>query len=93
MSVHNFARFLSECIACAPGKQPGLSDDELYGVYLSWCFLNAETPGSDSSLGAALSQQGHVEIYGAQGRRVWPGLTMKGPAAVDYILASQPSLL
>jgi hypothetical protein len=93
MSVQNSVRFLSECIACAPGKQPGLSDDEVYGVYLSWCLLNAETPCSDGSLWAALSQQGYADTQDAPGRRVWPGLAMKGPAAVDYILSSQPSLV
>jgi hypothetical protein len=93
MSVANCARFVSECIKCEPGKQSGLREDEMYGVYLSWCFLNAEKPCSDRSLWAAMSQQAHLEPQRAAGQRVWPGLSMTGPAAVDYILSSQPSLL
>jgi hypothetical protein len=40
-----------------------------------------------------MSQQAHLEPQRAAGQRVWPGLSMTGPAAVDYILSSQPSLL
>lgn len=91
MSV-NCTRFLSECITRDLEKHPGLREGELYGVYLSWCLLNGEKPCPDASLWATMSQQGH-ESHSAAGQMVWPGLSMTGPAAVDYILASQPSLL
>lgn len=93
MSVPNYTRFLSECFVENPGRQPALSEDELYGVYVSWCLLNGQQPGSTTSLWAAMDQRGHTGQQRATGRHEWPGLTMKGPAAVDYILSSQPSLL
>ena len=92
MGASNYPRFLSECITRVPEKQAGLHEDEMYGVYLSWCLLNAEKPGPTESLWAAMRQEGHVQRNSA-GRNVWPELSMTGPAAVDYILASQPSLL
>jgi hypothetical protein len=93
MSVPNCTRFLAECITCDPGKQSGLCDDEMYGLYLSWCFLNGEKSCSDTSLWAAMRQQAHLKPHHEAGRRVWTGLSMTGPAAVDYILSSQPSLV
>lgn len=91
MSVPNYTRFLSECIIEDPDKQPGLLQDDIYGVYLSWCFLNGERPGSDAAFCAALEQRGYSQHGNNAGR--YPGLSMTGPAAVDYILASQPSLV
>ncbi|WP_258805058.1 hypothetical protein [Pseudarthrobacter sp. NS4] len=90
MSVMNYSRFLSECIVPAPGRQPGLPEDELYGVYVSWCFLNREQPGPDGALSAAMEQLGHTRRGGSSSR--YPGLAVTGPAALDYILSSQPSL-
>lgn len=93
MSIPNYPRFLSECFTQDPLSQSGIPDDQMYGVYVSWCLLNGETPGSSESLWAAMSQQGHARQHVSGDRHVWTGLTMKGPAAVDYILSSQPSLL
>lgn len=93
MSVPDYTRFLSECIIHDPDKQSGLSEDDMYGVYLSWCFLNQEQPGSDKALRAAMRQLGHSRRNHDLGHYVWPGLAMTGPAAVDYILSSQPSLV
>ncbi|MDQ0731150.1 hypothetical protein [Arthrobacter sp. B1I2] len=92
MSGSNYRRFLSECIVSVPGKQPGLGEDDLYGLYLSWCVLNAEEPGSATALSAAAAQEGHTQ-QDIGWRREWRELSMTGPAAVDYILASQPSLI
>lgn len=92
MSAKNCTRFLSECIICNPENQSGLREDEVYGVYLSWCVLNAENPCPEPSLWAAMNRHALQEPGHAAGRRVWPGLAMTGPAAVDYILSSQPSL-
>jgi hypothetical protein len=93
MSVPNYARFLSECFVQDIERQPALSEDEVYGVYVSWCLLNGEQPGSTSSLWAAMDQCGHSKQHRITGRHEWPGLAMRGPAAVDYILSSQPSLI
>lgn len=93
MSAQNFRLFLSECLAPVPGKQPGLSDDELYGLYLSWCLLHARKPGPATSLWAAVRQEGYQQQQHRGGRNEWPELCMTGPAAVDYILTSRPSLL
>lgn len=92
MSGQNYTRFLSECIICNPDTQPGLREDEIYGVYVSWCVLNAETLCPEPSLWAALNQHAHHAPDHASGRRIWPGLAMTGPAAFDYILSSQPSV-
>ena len=92
MSGSNYCRFLSECIVSVPGKQPGLGEDEMYGLYLSWCLLNSVEPGSAEALSAAAAQEGHMR-QDMGGRREWRELSMAGPAAVDYILASQPSLI
>lgn len=92
MSAPNHRQFLSECLVPVPAKQPGLSDDELYGLYLSWCLLNARKPGPTASLWAAVRQEGYLQ-RDRGGRNEWPDLCMTGPAAVDYILASRPSLL
>ncbi|SLK13899.1 hypothetical protein [Arthrobacter sp. P2b] len=93
MSVPNCSRFLVECITCCPDKQPGLREDEVYGLYLSWCFLNGEEPIASASLWIAMRRQTRVEPYVRGGQLVWPGLSMTGPAALDYILSSQPSLV
>lgn len=90
MNVSNCPRFLSECIIQDPERQAGLLDDEMYGVYLSWCFLNREDPASENAFWAALNHMGHAK---RSGTKRLPGLAMTGPAAVDYILYSQPSLV
>lgn len=92
MSTPTYARFLSECFVQDSDKQPALREDEIYGLYISWCLLNAEQPGPTTSLWTAMHQQGHSKLERNTGRHEWPGLAMKGPAAVDYILSSQPSL-
>lgn len=92
MSIEDYRRFLSECIIRDPDKDSGLRDDELYGVYLSWCALKGKQPGSDHAFWNAIKKAGHAKNH-ADGQHVWPGITMTGPAAVDYILSSQPSLV
>lgn len=93
MSAPSYHRFLADCIVHDPGKQRGLREDEIYGVYLSWCFLNQEQPDSDDAFWAAMRSCGFTRTRRTAGRYVCPGLGMKGPAAVDYILSSQPSLV
>ncbi|WP_104044060.1 hypothetical protein [Arthrobacter sp. ZGTC412] len=93
MSAENYPRFLSECIIRDPDKESGLHDDEMYGVYLSWCALNGKQPAPDHAFWAAITELGPSRNYHKEGRHIWPGLAMKGPAAVDYILSSQPGLV
>lgn len=93
MNAPNCSRFLSESITRNQGEQQGLREDEVYGLYLSWCFLNAEEPIASASLWIAMRRQTQVEPHVRGGQLVWPGLSMTGPAAVDYILSSQPSLV
>ena len=93
MSVPDHTRFMSECILHDPDQQSGLRDDDVYGLYLSWCFLNQEQPGPDHALRAAMKERGHIRRNRGSSSYIWPGLAMTGPAAVDYILSSQPSLV
>lgn len=93
MSVAACPRFLAECIIPAPDKGPALRDDDLFGVYLSWCLLNGKRPATDMAFWAALSESGYNRQKRDAENNVWPGLVMKGPAALDYILSSQPSLV
>lgn len=93
MSVPNYARFLSDCFLQDRERQSTLREDDIYGVYVSWCLLNGQQLGPATSLWAAMDQRGYMKQHRDTGRHEWPGLSMKGPAAVDYILMSQPSLL
>jgi hypothetical protein len=93
MSTPDYPRFLSECIIHDPDEQPGLRDDEMYGVYLSWCLLNQKQPAPEHAFWAAMTTRGYIQKHHSVGRHICPGLGMKGPAALDYILSSQPSLV
>lgn len=85
MSHPRFEVFLAQAIDEERDKEAGLSPDELYGLYTSWCLLNNEELHPPEALWEAL-----------KGRRIKPEhnhLGMKGPAAVDYIMASAPNLV
>lgn len=82
MSVPGYSRFLSECITHDPERHTGLRGDELYGVYISWCLLNREEPGSSTAFWVATKRQGYGARHRLSGRSIWPGLAMTGPAAV-----------
>ena len=73
--------FLTECVAADPDG--GLSVEELYGLYLSWCGLAGFAPVGGSAFGAGL-RAANVRIEN-RGRRC-PGLRMTGPAACDYLV-------
>jgi hypothetical protein len=74
--------FLTECVAADPGGD-GLSVEELYGLYLSWCGLEgvAPVPGKEFSAGLRAA---NIRTE-RRGRRC-PGLRMTGPAACDYLI-------
>lgn len=93
MSVPNYRRFVSECFIQNFERQTALREDEIYGLYISWCLLNNEKTGPSASLWAAMEELGHRKQQDSTGSTEWPGLNITGPAAVEYILASQPSLL
>ncbi|QNE13749.1 hypothetical protein [Pseudarthrobacter sp. NBSH8] len=93
MTDLKYTRFLAECITVEADDASGLTEDKMYGVYVSWCFLNGLNPGAQRVFWAAMAQSGHHQRRLRAGRYFRPGLGMTGPAAVDYILSSQPSLV
>ncbi|WP_066290255.1 hypothetical protein [Arthrobacter sp. B6] len=93
MTSTKYTRFVADCITVQRPNDSGLTEDEMYGVYVSWCFLSRLAPGSPGVFWAAMAQEGLGQRRLDAGRYVRPGLGMTGPAAVDYILSSQPSLV
>jgi hypothetical protein len=91
MPPSDYARFIPDYIAADPVEDSGLAEDEMYGVYLSWCALNRESPEPCKACWAAMSELGFCERRRINRRYIRPGLRMTGPAAVDYILARRPS--
>jgi hypothetical protein len=74
--------FLNECIARDPDRD-GLSIEELYGLYLSWCGLRGSEPFRGRAFRAGLRAAG---IGPGHRGGLCPGLAMAGPAARDYIV-------
>ena len=93
MTDSEYTRFLADCITVEPGDDSGLTEDEMYGVYVSWCILNRINPRMPAVFWTAMARGGHDQRRLEAGRYFRPGLRMTGPAAVDYILSSQPSLV
>lgn len=83
MDSSHFQTFLTEATCADPGTDSPLSADCLYGLYVSWCFLQGLQPRSDGAFRAGMAQSG-ITIHDSQ-------LRMQGPAAADYILASYPA--
>lgn len=76
--------FVNESIARNQDAD-GLSQEELYGLYLSWCGLRGATPVPARSFRAGLRA---VNINPTRGG-LYTGLAMTGPAACDYIVHRQ----
>ena len=94
METPDYTRFVQDCIAADTLDDHRLTEDQLYGLYLSWCSLRAQIPGPCESFWTAMSVLGVHELRdGSDHANMRPGLRMTGPAALDYILASQPSLV
>ena len=74
--------FLTESIARNPDND-GLSTEELYGLYLSWCGLRGSEPVGGTAFRAGLRAAG---IRPSRRSGLCPGLAMAGPAACDYIV-------
>ncbi|WP_285247225.1 hypothetical protein [Pseudarthrobacter sp. efr-133-R2A-89] len=85
MTATHFDQFLAEAVV--PDREPGLGlgRDELYGLYTSWCLLNKAEPHTPAALWEALQQAGIDPDSN--------NLSMTGPAAADYIVASAPDLV
>lgn len=74
--------FLKECVAPDPDGD-GLSMDELYGLYLSWCGLEMFPPVRGRAFRAGLRAANIRPDH--RGSRC-PGLMMIAPAACDYLV-------
>ncbi|MBT2595912.1 hypothetical protein [Arthrobacter sp. ISL-72] len=85
MTSTHFDRFLAEAVTRDRETDGGLSGDELYGLYTSWCLINSLTPEPPQRFWDVLGEKGI-----APGNN---GLAMTGPAATDYIVASAPDLV
>ena len=85
MPANHFEDFLAEAVV--PDREPGLGlgRDELYGLYTSWCLLHKAQLQSPDALWHALSEHGINPDSN--------NLSMTGPAAADYIVASAPPLV
>jgi hypothetical protein len=93
METSDYARFIQDCVAAGTAEDHGLTDDQLYGVYVSWCGLDGQPAACCEAFRAAMAYFGlHAKLQNNR-RNIWPGLRMTGPAALDYILTSRPSLV
>ncbi|MBT2512285.1 hypothetical protein J7E82_01745 [Arthrobacter sp. ISL-30] len=92
MSQSRFRKFLADCIEKDGDPSVGLTPDELYGVYTSWCLIQRLEPESAKAFWAGMRANG-IGPHQVNHRIVCPTLRMRGPAAADYILASQPDLI
>ncbi|TLM75573.1 hypothetical protein [Pseudarthrobacter sp. NamB4] len=85
MPATHFEEFLAEAVV--PDREPGLGlgRDELYGLYTSWCLLHKAQLQAPEALWDALLEHGINPDSN--------NLSMTGPAAADYIVASAPDLV
>jgi hypothetical protein len=85
MAKTTLVDFLDACVTRTPGGS-GLSAEELYGLYLSWCALEGSSPVRCKAFRAGLRAAGIRFVHhGGQ----CPELTMTGPAASDYLLSRE----
>lgn len=82
----HFDTFITEAIKEEGPTEAGLSPDELYGLYTSWCLLNNEPLQPTDALWRSLEVRGISPTANRLGMK-------KGPAAADYIVASAPNLV
>jgi hypothetical protein len=81
--------FFRTCVHSVP-EEPGLSLDELYGLYVSWCSLTDRRPAPDRTFRKVLTSAGICPQH-RNGR--CEGLAMTGPAALDYLVHCELPLL
>jgi hypothetical protein len=85
MPATHFEQFIAEAVVADREPGLGLRRDELYGLYTSWCLLRKEQLQAPEALWEALQAQGINPDSN--------NLSMTGPAAADYIVASAPDLV
>jgi len=85
MPATHFEQFLAEAVVADREPGLGLRRDELYGLYTSWCLLHKAALQPAAALWEALQDAGINPDSN--------NLSMTGPAAADYIVASAPDLV
>ncbi|WP_309484129.1 hypothetical protein [Pseudarthrobacter sp. NS4] len=83
IAYSQFDQFLQEATYREQESDSTLDGDSFYGLYTSWCSVSHNTPRTEHTFWAAMRHRvgsGH-------------GLRMKGPAAANYILTSNPALV
>ena len=84
MGSSHFEQFLEEATIFDPSSDTMLGADCLYGLYVSWAYLQGLVPQSDQVFRAGMYRCG-VDVHDSR-------LQMTGPAAADYILCSYPAV-
>lgn len=84
MAHSQFDTFLQEATFRDQASEHTLSRDRLYGLYISWCFINQQAVSTEDSFWSAMGDRFNPDHI---------SLRMKGPAATDYILTSYPDLV
>jgi hypothetical protein len=84
MATSQYQQFLDEATIFDATSDCSLGPDCLYGLYVSWCLLKGLQPYSDEAFRAAMTRCG-IDVRDSR-------LTMTGPAAAEYILASYPAV-
>lgn len=84
MAHSQFDTFLQEATYLDNAPEYTLDRDRLYGLYISWCFINQQVLGTEDKFWAAMTDRVNFDHS---------GLGMKGAAATDYILTSRPELI
>ena len=67
----HFEAFVREAVSEAPGSDHGLSCDELFGLYTSWCLLSGRQLLPEQALWRALKRQG-IAPRQKQAGNDWP---------------------
>ncbi len=89
MTDTQISQFLRDSVVFEDDTEKGLDFDTLYGLYISWCVLGRKVPIPDSALKTALALEGLKQVK-ENGQRVYPGMSMVGAAARDYVVNSVP---